>query len=422
MSTVLHVDNSNLYKTILREKFTEFGWRYLAASGVSEAMSIIEGSDVDLIVTALELEDGGGEELVQAVNAGKHGEIPIVIITSSESMEVRRKLFSLGAIDFIPKNIPPEQLREYIEKLIKRDAVLDGMKDLSIAVLDDSEVDLKYVRSILEFHGLHNVHYFKNPDDLLGKDAPYDIYLVDVVLPKYSGDQVVYQIRNRHRNSVIIAVSGIDHFKTIAGILLSGADDYIMKPFNESVFMARLKSGVRPLLLLREVERKNAELEKMIITDGLTKLYNHQHLYDQLDNEVKKAKRYGRALSIIMFDIDDFKKVNDSYGHQVGDTVLVKIARELRESVRDVDMVGRYGGEEFLVILPETGLENAHLLADRIRQKISALKYGLDSKITISGGVAELREDDDVQDIVGSADKLLYRAKQAGKNRVEKFN
>jgi diguanylate cyclase (GGDEF)-like protein len=195
-----------------------------------------------------------------------------------------------------------------------------------------------------------------------------------------------------------------------------------MKPFNESVFMARLKSGVRPLLLLREVERKNAELEKMIITDGLTKLYNHQHLYDQLDNEVKKAKRYGRALSIIMFDIDDFKKVNDSYGHQVGDTVLVKIARELRESVRDVDMVGRYGGEEFLVILPETGLENAHLLADRIRQKISALKYGLDSKITISGGVAELREDDDVQDIVGSADKLLYRAKQAGKNRVEKFN
>ena len=237
MSTVLHVDNSNLYKTILKEKFTEFGWRYLPASGVKESLAIIEGNGIDLVITALELEDGSGEELIQAINAGKHREVPIVLITSSESMDVRKRLFAMGAIDFIPKNIPPEQLREYVEKLIKRDAVLEGMKELDIAVLDDSEVDLKYIRSILDFHGLHKVDYFKNPDDLLGKDTRYDMYLVDVVLPKYSGDQVVYQLRNRHRNSVIIAVSGIDHFKTIAGILLSGADDYIMKPFNESVFM-----------------------------------------------------------------------------------------------------------------------------------------------------------------------------------------
>jgi len=420
MSTVLHVDNSNLYKALLKEKFSEFGWRYLSASGINDSLDAIEKNGVDLIITALELEEGSGEELVSAVNAGKHREVPIVIITSSESLDVRKRLFSMGAIDFIPKNISAEQLKEYIEKLIRRDAVLDGMKELSIAVLDDSELDLKHMKSILEFHGLTGVDFYRNPDDLLRGGKRYDIYLLDVVMPKYSGDQVVYQIRRRDKSCVIIAVSGIDHFKTIAGILLSGADDYIMKPFNESVFMARLKSSVRALMLVRDVEKKNAELEAMVITDGLTKLYNRQYLYAQLDNEAKKASRYGRDLSIILFDVDDFKKVNDSFGHQVGDSVLVKIGQAIRESVREVDIVGRYGGEEFLVILPETGIDSAHMLAERIRQKIAALRPGVDARVTVSGGVVALREDTTAKDLLADADTLVHRAKKAGKDRVER--
>ncbi len=420
MNTVLHVDNSSLYKKLLKEKFTEFGWRYISAGGMSEALALLEKSEVNLMITALELEDGSGEDLVRRINTGTHREVPVVIITSNESVEIRKKLFSLGAIDFIPKNITEEQLRRYIEKLIKRDVLSDRMKDLKIAVLDDSELDLKYMKSILGFHGLENIDYYKNPEDLLGSGTRYDIYFVDVVMPKLSGDQVVYRLRSEHRSSVIIAISGIDHFKTISGILLSGADDYILKPFNESVFMARLKTSVRTFLLIRDVEEKNETLNRMIITDRLTGLYNHQYLYEQAENEVKKAGRYGRKLSLAMFDIDDFKKINDTHGHQVGDAVLVKIAQAIKKTVREIDIVGRYGGEEFLIILPETGLDSAYSLAERIRAGIEKLNHGLDGRvITISGGVAELGKENSYE-LVGKADGLLYRAKKAGKNRVEK--
>lgn len=420
MSTVLHVDSSTLFRTLLKDTFTGFGWKYLAAGGIKESLNLINDMPVDLVVTALELHDGRADELVNLINDGKRSEIPIVIMSSSDSIEVRKNLLLRGVIDFIPKNITQEQLRLYIQKLIRRDDVIEAMENIHIAVLDDSEFDLKYMKSLFDFHGVKNVDFYKEPDLLLRSDKNYDVYLVDVVLPKYSGDQVVYSIRARDKGCVIIAVSAVDHFKTISNVLLSGADDYILKPYNESVFMARLKSSVRHLLLYRELEKKNHELAKMIITDSLTGLYNHQYIYEQVKSEIKKSERYSRTLSVAMFDIDDFKKVNDTHGHQVGDGVLVKIAEALRGSVREVDMVGRYGGEEFLLVLPETSHDNAHLLAERIRQKIEKLSFGSGISVTISGGIAEYQSGEDEKMLVARADRLLYEAKKEGKNRVKK--
>lgn len=420
MSTVLHVDSSTLFRTLLKETFTGFGWKYLASSGIRESLDLIKTVPVDLIVTALELSDGRADELVNQVNDGKKSEIPIVIMSSSDSIEVRKNLLLRGVIDFIPKNITQEQLRLYIQKLIRRDDIIEAMENISIAVLDDSEFDLKYMKSLFDFHNIKNVDFYKDPDALLKSEKKYDVYLIDVVLPKYSGDQVVYNIRSRDKSCVIIAVSAVDHFKTISNVLLSGADDYILKPYNENVFMARLKSSVRHLLLYKELERKNQELAKMIITDSLTGLYNHQYIYEQVRSEIKKSERYNRPLSVVMFDIDDFKRVNDTHGHQVGDGVLVKIAEAMRGSVREVDMVGRYGGEEFLLVLPETSIENAYMLAERIRGKIEKLSFGLGIAVTISGGVAEYKSDEDEKILVARADRLLYEAKKAGKNIIKK--
>ncbi|MCX7678618.1 MAG: diguanylate cyclase [Spirochaetes bacterium] len=420
MSTVLHVDRSALFRTLLKETFNGFGWKYLAAEGIEDSLQIIRQTPVDLIVTALELSDGRADELVGKVNDGKRREIPIVIMSSTDSIEIRKHLLLQGVIDFIPKTITPEQLRTYIQKLIRRDEIVDAMKEISIAVLDDSEFDLKYMKSIFDFHGITNVDFYKDPQELLKSEKKYDVYLIDVVLPKFSGDQVIYQLRSQHKSCVILAVSAVDHFKTISNVLLSGADDYILKPYNESVFIARLKSSVRHLLLYRELEKKNEELTKMIITDQLTGLYNHQYIYEQVKNEIKKSERYGRTFSVIMFDIDDFKKVNDTYGHQVGDVVLVKIAEKLRESIREVDLVARYGGEEFLVVLPETTLENAYLIAERIRQAVENLTFGEGIHVTISGGVAQYAENDTENSLVARADRLLYVAKREGKNKIKK--
>ncbi|MBB6214734.1 diguanylate cyclase (GGDEF)-like protein [Anaerosolibacter carboniphilus] len=163
-----------------------------------------------------------------------------------------------------------------------------------------------------------------------------------------------------------------------------------------------------------------SEMKKISMVDGLTKVYNHKYMYDRLDQEIKEARRYGKRLSVIMVDIDHFKAVNDKYGHQVGDQVLSKLAAFIRNSLRSIDIVGRYGGEEFMIILPETMLEQSFILADKIRQRVECLQWQEEElKITISGGVTEWK-DENALEIVKKADDLLYKAKNNGRNRIEK--
>jgi len=171
---------------------------------------------------------------------------------------------------------------------------------------------------------------------------------------------------------------------------------------------------------ITELMETNLQLKKMTITDGLTQLHNHNHLHYKLDEEINRAKRYGNKLSIIMLDIDQFKSVNDSHGHQVGDKTLASVGKIIKKSLREIDIPGRYGGEEFLVILPHTGLENSFITAERIRKTIESAAFeevGL--KITVSGGVAEFQMER-AHHLIDKADKLLYKAKQKGKNRIEK--
>ncbi len=168
-------------------------------------------------------------------------------------------------------------------------------------------------------------------------------------------------------------------------------------------------------------DRALESLKAISIRDGLTKIYNRKYITDYLEEEVKRSKRYSNSLSIIIFDIDFFKSINDSFGHQMGDIVLVRCAETLRNNLRETDVIGRYGGEEFLVVLPETDLQSAYELANRLRENLAQLKWEFDAnrKVTVSGGVAE-NLDDDAAKLIGRADELLYVAKDKGRNRIEK--
>jgi diguanylate cyclase (GGDEF)-like protein len=164
----------------------------------------------------------------------------------------------------------------------------------------------------------------------------------------------------------------------------------------------------------------NLKLKEMAIKDGLTQLYNHKHSYYKLEEEITRANRYGNKLSVIMFDIDHFKAINDTYGHQTGDKTLVAVSQAIKNNLRDIDHAGRYGGEEFMVTLPQTGLENAYITAERIRRAIESTRFQEGKiKITISGGVVEFQEESALI-LIGKADELLYKAKQKGRNRIEK--
>jgi diguanylate cyclase (GGDEF)-like protein len=163
------------------------------------------------------------------------------------------------------------------------------------------------------------------------------------------------------------------------------------------------------------------EIKSLSVNDGLTGLHNHLFIVSKLEQEVQRSQRYGSPLSIIIFDIDDFKEVNDRFGHLAGDTVLVELAQMLKKGVRSIDSLGRYGGEEFLLILPETDGSAAVVMGDRLREEVAEGAFSYGEKrlhLSISGGVASFREDGSASALIGIADQNLYKAKSGGKNMV----
>lgn len=167
-----------------------------------------------------------------------------------------------------------------------------------------------------------------------------------------------------------------------------------------------------------QLQAKNVELVHLSQTDPLTGIFNRLKVDAMLEQEFERARRYERALSVVMFDLDHFKQVNDTFGHQAGDRVLIDTAALVQDSIRKLDVLGRWGGEEFLILCPETDLLGAQQLADHLREKIAAMDIGDVGSITASFGVTQLGKADDAKRMIGNADTALYQAKQDGRNRV----
>ncbi len=418
MFSVLHVESSHFFTKLYRRIVEGQKARYLEAGSADEAMRILETEHVDIIISASTV-DGGIDGFVKRLGQSRFKILPVVVSSASDTAEERTEMFSLGVVDYLLKEDSDEHLARFIEKMVQADSRLDALKSLSIAVLDDSETVHEVMRRTFAIYGIDSMRsYYTAQEILAGPD--HDIYLVDINLPDMSGTQIVLEVRKRAPDAVIIAVSAIDHYKVISNTLIAGADDYIIKPFNAMILMARLQASARMLLLYRELEEKNRRLEELVVRDSLTGLYNHKHIIDRLAEEVEKAMRYQHTLSVVMLDIDHFKNVNDTWGHQAGDRVLVAFSRLLAESARNCDIVGRYGGEEFLVILPETDLEAASVFGNRLRERFGEMQFdeNEDLSVTVSGGVAEWKGGGHLM-LVKQADHLLYRAKANGRNRIE---
>lgn len=257
----------------------------------------------------------------------------------------------------------------------------------------------------------------------------FPIILTDWMMPEMDGLELCRAIRKRVNPGyvfIVLLTAKDSHDNIITG-LEAGADEYLTKPFNRAELIARLNTGKRFLEQDRALRKANEEIRILSITDPLTGCSNRGCLNKRLPQEIQRAGRYNRPLSIVMCDIDHFKKVNDTYGHQAGDLVLKDFSKRIKDSIRDkVDMLARYGGEEFLVTLPETDLDGALHLAERLRKVISEKKYNIGTKkinITASFGVAgfdSYNAGDEISfdTLTNRADKYLYQAKNEGRNRV----
>ena len=264
----------------------------------------------------------------------------------------------------------------------------------------------------------------------LVKSQKPDIVLLDVILPGMDGYEVCRWLKLEETTKgipIIMLTVKKELSDKISGLHI-GADDYLPKPYNELELNARIYALLRTKALQDELKLKNRQLEDLLdkvnfmaITDSLTGLYNRRRFLDVLTTEYERAKRYGTPFSLVMLDIDYFKKINDNFGHVVGDTVLKEISEILLKGIRDIDTAARYGGEEFMLILPNTDKDHARIVAERIRQAIETYDFtGLDRKISASIGISGMPDASiaDEDRLIRCADFGLYRAKQLGRNRT----
>jgi diguanylate cyclase (GGDEF)-like protein len=306
-----------------------------------------------------------------------------------------------------------------------------------ILIVDDHEDNVELLRARLESWGYRTETACDGEEALQSVDAHIpDLILLDVMMPKIDGIEVARRIKGNPQLPFIpiIMQTALDATENKVEGLEAGADDYITKPIDFAELKARLNSMLRIKRLQEELEERerqlleaNERLRYMSQTDGLTGLDNRRHLEERIDEMFEHAKRLNEPFACVMCDLDRFKSVNDTYGHQAGDAVLKQFAKILRSEVREIDRAGRYGGEEFVLLLPGTVLDAAVTFAERVRKHVEGHTFtfeGTSIQRTASFGVSAWPHPRiaHCDGLVRAADDALYVAKETGRNRVIRFD
>lgn len=299
----------------------------------------------------------------------------------------------------------------------------------SVLVIDDSPGARRQILDGLKATGLFaSFHEAENVIEgfKIALSEPLDVIICDLDMPGMDGFKFLSMIKTRKelQDIPIILVTGIDDQDSKIRGLERGASDYLTKPFYPAELIARVKVQLKIKSLQDSLKKSNQALMELSNTDPLTKLSNRRFLMKTLEKELQRCERSQKSLALIMVDIDHFKSINDSYGHQQGDIVLKTLANQMKARLRDYDLAARFGGEEFALVLPETSLADAIRVADRLRTAVKDLRFTgefAEIRLTISLGVATYPHNKirTVDDLIREADRALYNAKEKGRNRVE---
>jgi two-component system, cell cycle response regulator len=303
----------------------------------------------------------------------------------------------------------------------------DKMSSFRVLVADDSPVYRKLVEHALaeDSCSVSFANSGHQAIELFDREKP-DLIVTDWMMPDLTGIELCQRIRTSSQSSytyVIILTSNAEKENVVKG-LSAGADDYLTKPFDRNELLARIRVGQRLIDLHRQIEAKNRLLEELALTDPLTGLPNRRAIEDWSARQLSGAARHGFPMWFVLMDLDHFKKINDTYGHDAGDTVLKRFGEVLRNNTRLSDISGRIGGEEFLLVLTHAEEDNVKVVVDRIRKQLAAEQFewnGSAISVTASFGAAGFsgKKAPGFSQLVKQADAALYRAKDLGRNRVE---
>ena len=257
MYKILHIDSSGFFRKSLGFEFSSKGFYYLGAENFSEAITILEKEkDVEIILTAVEFTDGNIEDFIRKINVQNNRQIPIFVISSTNNTARRLDIYELGIVDYILKSTSLTEIVDKVNRFCRNQDLIKELKTVKITILDDSKFDRLKISDIFSASEITNVSFFTSAEELENSPLDFEVYIIDMVLAESSGEEVILKLRAKDEYTPILVVSAIENSKTISQVLLNGANDYIVKPYNKNVFLARIEIALRYYKIIKGLLEK----------------------------------------------------------------------------------------------------------------------------------------------------------------------
>jgi two-component system, cell cycle response regulator len=447
---VLIVDDIPTNVRLLEARLTAEYFEVRTASSGREALAICAEGQIDIVLLDVMMPQMDGFEVCTRLkNDALTAHIPVLMITALDQPSDRVKGLQAGADDFLTKPVDDIQLMARVKSLVRLKAITDELRaraqtgqeiaiedamramDASnsnggrILVIDNDPRSSERVRNYLAVS--HHVEMLTDPSvaPLQVASGGYELAIVSMALGEFDPLRVCSQIRTLEQTRslpILLVADEADRAKVVRGLDM-GVSDFIMRPVERNELAARVRTQIRRFRYARELRQSVTNTMALAVTDELTGLYNRRYFDRHLSLMLDKAREQDRDMALMLIDMDFFKSVNDNHGHDIGDAVLREFAERLRRNIRGVDLGCRFGGEEFVVLMPDTDYRQAQGVAERVRMAVA--ERGFETResrplmVTCSVGVA-LNEHslDTPETILKRADVALYRAKREGRNRV----
>ncbi|MDB5619209.1 PleD family two-component system response regulator [Tardiphaga sp.] len=448
---ILVVDDIPANVKLLEARLSAEYFDVTTASSGAQALEICARSECDLILLDVMMPDMDGFEVCRRLKANPRTHfIPVVMVTALDSPSDRVRGLEAGADDFLTKPVADAVLIARVRSLTRlkmmtdelrmraltsleigvqapeRSAVADLGMGGRILLVDDRPSSYERLAPVLSAE--HHIDVEPNPADALfhAAEGNYDLLIVSLALENFDGLRLCSQARSleRTRHVPILAIADADNNARMLRGLEIGINDYLMRPVDKNELLARARTQVRRRRYTDHLRDNVQNSIEMAITDGLTGLHNRRYMESHLETLAEQAGVRSKPLALMMLDIDFFKSINDTHGHDCGDDVLREFAVRIRKSIRGIDLACRYGGEEFVIVMPETDITVAGMVAERLRRAIAGEPFAIDKgarhiDVTISIGLSTLEtKGEPIADVLKRADVALYRAKHDGRNRV----
>jgi two-component system cell cycle response regulator len=448
---VLVVDDVLANVKLMEARLTAEYFDVVTAMSGLEALALCERAQCDIVLLDVMMPEMDGFEVCRRLKANpRTHHIPVIMVTALDQPSDRVRGLEAGADDFLTKPVSDIALIARVRSLVRlkmvtdelrmravtskeigiqdpvADALAEAGRDGRILIVDDRRSSYERLAGLIVAE--HTADVETNPHEALFRaaDGNYDLLIISLGLENFDGLRLCSQIRSLERTRglpILIIAEAEDNARLLRGLEI-GVNDYLVRPIDKNEMFARVRTQVRKKRYTERL-RDNFQLSmEAAITDSLTGLHNRRYMESHLGTLVEEAASRGKPLSLLILDIDYFKSINDGYGHDAGDDVLREFATRVRKSIRGIDLACRHGGEEFVIVMPETDMAVAGVVAERIRRRVAGEPFAIQKgsgaiDVTISIGIAALHSADDTADtILKRADQALYRAKRDGRNRV----